>query len=77
MVKQTISGRVLYSSEQMPQSSERANKGLVEFCLILICASLIDKINGISTFAPNMFLSRSIEMMNVSSSESVISNVLY
>lgn len=27
--------------EQMPQCSEWTNKGLVEFCLILICASVI------------------------------------
>lgn len=76
MVKQTISARGFYiHPEEMPQCSEWANKGLVEFWLILICASVLDKINGSNS--PNLFLSRSIGMMKVNSSDPIISNALY
>lgn len=78
MVKQTILTRVFIFIQGKCQNVQNGPiKGLVELCLILICASVLDKINGSSTFAPYLFLSRNVGMMHVSRSDSMISNALH
>lgn len=83
MVEQTISARVFIFIQSKCYTIQNGPiKGLVEFCLILICVSVLGKINGSSTFAPStfapyLFFSRYVGKMNVSSSDSIISSALY